>query len=322
MPLSRPLLLSLTLLSLFSCMGSSSPSARTAVGWQSPLYQDHALVGRIWRASDQRFITVAQLQQELDRKGFLLLGEKHDNPDHHTLRRSLLQQMMAGGTLGTVSFEMLDSSQQALVDNIDGADMGSAEALQAHLQWDAEGWDWNFYGPVLTDLLGAGVPVRAANISREEMMAIYGGELDASIANVMNAQQMERLNLDIDESHCGMLPASQFPAMVRVQQSRDASMASSLSKAAPAGQRVLIAGNYHVRRDLGVSNYLTAGIAGATAVPPADIVALGFIEVSPESNEPADYTEAFSSTAPYDYLWFTPAVSAEDYCAAMRAAGQ
>jgi uncharacterized iron-regulated protein len=199
-------------------------------------------------------------------------------------------------------------------------DLNSAQVLQEHLQWDAEGWDWNFYGPVLTDLLTAGVPVQAGNISRDEMMTVYGSDLDADVAAVMDAVQMEQLNKDIDESHCGMLPASQFPAMVRVQQSRDASMARSLMAAPEStGKRVLIAGNYHVRRDLGVPNYLVAGLADMPAAAEADIVTLGFLEVSAESDVPADYTEAFSATTPYDYLWFTPAVTTEDYCAAMRA---
>ena len=321
MTLSRRLLLSLALLSLSGCASlPPSPAAQSESGWLSPLYQDHPLVGRIWRASDQRFISAEELQLALSGKRFMLLGEKHDNPDHHRLRRTLLQGMVAEGSLGVVSFEMLDSSQQARVDDLGGVDLNSAQVLQEHLQWDAEGWDWNFYGPVLTDLLTAGVPVQAGNISRDEMMTVYGSDLDADVAAVMDAVQMEQLNKDIDESHCGMLPASQFPAMVRVQQSRDASMARSLMAAPEStGKRVLIAGNYHVRRDLGVPNYLVAGLADMPAAAEADIVTLGFLEVSPESDVPADYTEAFSATAPYDYLWFTPAVTTEDYCAAMRA---
>lgn len=321
MPLSQRLLLSLTLLALSGCAGlSPSSPAQSESGWLSPLHQDHPLVGRIWRASDQRFISAEEMQLALSGKQFLLLGEKHDNPDHHRLRRTLLQGMLAEGTLGVVSFEMLDSSQQALVDDFSGVDLRSAQALQEHLQWDSEGWDWNFYGPVLTDLLSAGVPVQAGNISRDEMMTVYGSELDAGVAAVMDAAQMEQLNKDIDESHCGMLPTSQFPAMVRVQQSRDVSMARSLlAPQESAGKRVLIAGNYHVRRDLGVPNYLAAGLVDMPAATEEDIVTLGLMEVSPESDAPADYTEAFSATAPYDYLWFTPAVTTEDYCAAMRA---
>lgn len=322
MPLSRRLLLSLSALVLSGCasLPPSSNAQSAESSWQSPLYQDHPLVGRIWRASDQRFISAEELQQALSAKRFLLLGEKHDNPDHHSLRRTLLQGMLQEGALGVVSFEMLDSSQQALVDDLHGVDLNSAQALQTHLQWDAEGWDWNFYGPVLTDLLRAGVPVRAGNISRDEMMTVYGSELDTEVAAVMDAGQMEQLNKDIDESHCGMLPASQFPAMVRVQQSRDASMARSLLSAQEsAGKRVLIAGNYHVRRDLGVPNYLAAGLADMPAAAEQDIVTLGFMEVSAESDSPMEYTEAFSATAPFDYLWFTPGVTTEDYCAAMRA---
>ena len=106
-----------------------------------------------------------------------------------------------------------------------------------------------------------------------------------------------------------MLPESQVPAMVRVQQARDASMAKSIDASAQ-GTHALIAGNFHARRDLGVANYLPDD-AGP-------IVSVGILEVDPDMQNPQDYLQAFSDVLPYDYLWFTPAVSAEDYCASLR----
>ena len=60
----------------------------------------------------------------------------------------------------------------------------------------------------------------------------------------------EPLLEQIRESHCGMLPDSQMPAMLAVQQQRDRRMAERLL-AAPA-PAMLFAGAFHVRRDLGV----------------------------------------------------------------------
>jgi hypothetical protein len=42
------------------------------------------------------------------------------------------------------------------------------------------------------------------------------------------------------------------------------------------------------------------------------------MEVDGASNNPADYLQQFGSVKAYDYIWFTPAVSDEDYCASLR----
>jgi len=296
-------------LGMAGCLSTQQPQP-PAAGWQSPLHREHALVGRIWDVRAGTFIDRDQLAGAL-RAPLILLGEKHDNPDHHRLQRDVLAHLQRRGELAAVSFEMLGSHQQALLDTLP-ADASEAQ-VREHLDWDDEGWSWEFYGPILMDLLRGGVPVRPANISESEMMAIYQGESDPGLAGVMNVEQMAQLNRDIDESHCGMLPASQFPPMVRVQQTRDLVMARSLQQdiSGESGQRVLIAGNFHTRHDLGVPNYLDAD--------DGSIVSLSFTEVDPASTDPVDYLrEAVGGILPYDYLWFTPAVSSEDYCEGMR----
>lgn len=318
MKLHRLLLIAPLFLTLLQ--GCAGDVTQRGDGWTAPLHQDHALVGEIWRSRDQRFISLEELLQDFAQQRFILLGEKHDNPDHHRLQRLVLQELQRSSQLGAVVFEMLRSDQQARVDSLSTVftdtpasdDSTFASAVREHLQWDDVGWDWSFYGPMLLDSVNAGVPVRAGNISREEMMEIYSSAPDAAIVGVLDAEQMAQLDREIDESHCGMLPASQFPAMVRVQQARDARMAQSLMIAlsGAAQQRALIAGNFHVRRDLGVPNYLSAD--------ESSVAALAFMEVNPESHDPDDYMQGFSERVPYDYLWFTPAVTAQDYCASMR----
>jgi len=295
---------------LNACTASSRDEiAAGPPAWQSPLYIEHILTGQIWDVRADAAITQAQLLSVLQQSRIAILGEKHDNPDHHTLQRTVLDALNTSGALAAVSFEMLDSSQQAALDTLANVDLQSEAAVRAHLQWDDEGWEWSFYGPLLLDAARAGVPVRAANISMDEMMAVYAAPLAPAVAEALGESQIEQLFTQIDESHCGMLPESQFPAMVRVQQARDAAMAGSLA-AQEEGVQVLIAGNFHARRDLGVTNYLPA-IDGP-------VVSVGILEVRPELQAPQEYLQAFSAALPYDYLWFTPAVTSEDYCASLR----
>ncbi|MCB1647946.1 MAG: ChaN family lipoprotein [Pseudomonadales bacterium] len=299
----------LLMLALCRCVAVPPPEGP----WLAPLYQDHPLTGTLWRLDDGARIDEATLMDAVQASALLILGEKHDNPDHHALQLHVLRQLAESSTLGSVSFEMLDSGQAAALGAFVGRPAPGQEVLRTGLQWDEEGWDWSFYGPLLREALNAGVPVRTANISRSEMMSVYGGELDAATQASLNEAQRQRLEQDIDESHCGMLPQSQFAAMVRVQQARDAVMAQSLqSDSGAAGVQVLIAGNFHARRDLGAPNYLSTD-AGP-------LLSLAFLEVQPGLLQVQDYLESFSATLPYDYVWFTPAVAAQDYCAGLRAA--
>ncbi|MCB1664897.1 MAG: ChaN family lipoprotein [Pseudomonadales bacterium] len=283
--------------------------------WASPLYHEHPLVGSLWRVEDGQQVDEALLMQEMNESTFLILGEKHDNPDHHALQLHVLKRLLDASSLATVSFEMLDSSQEEALRAVAGGPVLSDAALRTQLQWDEEGWDWSFYGPLLQEALGAGVPVHTANISREQMMGVYGGELDAAVEARLNEMQRQRLEQDIDESHCGMLPQSQFAAMVRVQQARDSVMAQSLQSTVDlAGVHVLIAGNFHARRDLGVPNYLTLD----NGRDHGRLLSVAFLEVHPDALTLQEYLDSFSSTLPYDYVWFTPAVATEDYCASLR----
>ena len=133
--------------------------------------------------------------------------------------------------------------------------------------------------------------------------------------DILEESIKQRLNLDIDESHCGLLPESQFPAMVRVQQGRDYSMSQGLGPVDNEGTKVLIAGNYHARKDLGVPNYLLENNPGLT---PEEIISLSLMEVDPSETEPEMYLQQHGEMAAYDYIWFTPVISEVDYCASLR----
>lgn len=287
----------------------------TPEAWQSELMQDHELVGRIWSQREQSFITVSELAQELLGAKYLLLGEKHDNPDHHTIQLNILTYLLQQEKVESLTLEMMDESiSQALPALRDKNGMDNA-ALKDFLQWDDEGWDWQFYGPLIAAAYDAKITLAAGNISRETVGAVYANEDAIDASGVLSATAEEQLLIDIDVSHCGQLPESQFPAMFRVQQARDQSMAASMLLPRGEGMSVLIAGNYHVRQDLGVPNYLAALEAD---LPRSRIVAVATLEVQEGETDPAAYQEVLESQPAYDYLWFTPALTSEDYCASLR----
>lgn len=248
-------------------------------------------------------LTPAQLVERLAVAPRLLVGEKHDNPDHHALELWLLEALAGRRAQGSLLLEMLEPAQQARVAATQAAfaaDRAPAD-LPAALAW-RQGWDWALYGPLLRHALAQPYPVLAANLDTQEMRRVYAERPMLSGAASTDARVREALLAQIGASHCGQLPESQWPAMLAVQQQRDRRMAERLLGAPQPV--LLLAGTYHVRRDLGVPLHLTdlGGAAGS--------VVLLFAEAG-ETVEP--------ETA--DYVWYTPATPARDYCAEMRAAG-
>lgn len=306
----RSFVLSLLALSLTACVQHAGQG-----NWRSPLYQIHPLVGQIWSSSEQSFVGEEDLWTAVSSAQYILLGEKHDNPDHHDLQLMMLNQLIESGNVSHVTFEMLDSTADSTLAGFADQQFSGADDINAYLQWDNEGWNWEFYGPLLETAYSNSVAVRSGNISSETVGSVYGASTPAEIAAVLDNEAMERLHKEIDESHCGLLPPSQFPAMVRVQQARDYRMASQLQVNESSRSAVLIAGNYHVRQDLGVPNYLLAQNSGLSR---EDIVSVGLLEVQEGEKRPQRYLDQFSEVPAYDFIWFTPAVTAEDYCDSLR----
>ena len=300
---------------LFGLSVGVYPQIDRPLSWQSRLHLEHELVGLIWSNASQDFVPVTDFLSSIEDSKYLILGEKHDNPDHHALQLSILNHLLDLDKVSLVSFEMMDTSSQSQLDGLLQAEIDNLKSLKAYLEWDDEGWDWSFYGPLIYSSYISDVSLAASNITNSRMMEIYGLEELPSELDIFDDPTMTRLMQDIDESHCGLLPESQFPAMVRVQQGRDYSMAKSLVSENGEQIKILIAGNYHARKDLGVPRYLTAS---DPELSDSEIVSVSFMEVAQGEMDPTAYSQATGNLAPFDFLWFTPVVSEEDYCSSLR----
>ena len=292
-------------------------------GWHSPLYLDHPLAGRIWDVKSGRFVDEAELLRALGEARFVVLGERHDQPDHHRLQAKLVQSLARGGRKPALAFEMLDVSQQPAVDASLARAPKDADALALAVDWAHSGWpDWTLYRPVFLAGLDAGLPVVAANLPRTHVRDLVkrGPEalppelrtrldldtpLSEDVAKTMREEQ--------DQAHCGQLPAEMLGPMVQAQRARDAHLADRLLTADTGDGGILITGNGHARTDRGVPSHLVR------RAPEKQVLSVGLLEVSPESPAPKDYAASFTASAlPFDYVWFTPAVPQEDPCAPLR----
>jgi uncharacterized iron-regulated protein len=315
---------------LVACAGREPPGPRAPVDlspvrFQSEIDRDHPLVGRLWDVAAAQFVSEDELARALAPAKFVVLGEKHDNPDHH-----MLQARMLGHVLSlrpeppSVVFEMIDLSLQPKIDRALAAHPADPDALAAAVDWARSGWpDFRIYRPVFARALDAGAPIVAAGLDRDVAMRLAReGEaaLDPELARrfaldrPLSDSAREALREEMRRAHCGLLPETMLDAMVLVQRARDAQFAARLHAAADPGAAVLITGNGHARKDRGVPAQLAKAFA-------AEALSVGLLEVQASWRDPAEYAAAFGASAlPFDYVWFTPRASDEDPCEALRGA--
>jgi uncharacterized iron-regulated protein len=286
--------------------------------WQSPLGRSHPLAGRVWDVAAGRFVEPRDLLERLAARRFVLLGERHDNPDHHALQERVVRALIAAGRRPAIGFEMLSTDDAPALARYLAQSPKSAAGLGDAVGWQRSGWPpWRLYAPIAQAALDAGLPLVAANLSRPATDAVrkhgltglgpaLAGELALTEPSPATRAAIAR---EIQESHCGQAPERLLDRMVDVQWARDARLAASLARAGQRDGAVLIAGAGHVRRDHGVPVHL------ARQAPGASVASVAFIEVDAGVTAPAAYAARFGDgTLPLDYAWFTARVDDVDPC--------
>jgi len=232
-----------------------------------------------------------------------VLGEVHDNPEHHRVQAEAVSDIAPSALV----FEMLTPEQAGKVTDELRDD---AAALAKVLEWEASGWpDFAMYHPIFTAaptaaIYGAGVP---RDETRKAMKIgiprAFGSDAERyGLAHDLDADQLaDRLNLQMD-AHCGALPLDLLPAMVDLQRLRDAVLARTALAALDetGGPVVVITGNGHARRDWGVPSYIERVAPGVT------VFALGQGE------------DGRTPDGGFDMVLDAPGVERDDPCAAFE----
>ena len=311
----------LTLVVLLAVLAGCRTSA-TGMSWQSAVEREHWLVGRVWDVSARRFVDEATVVARIAEARYVLLGEKHDNPDHHALQARMIRALTSAGRRPAVAFEMFTSSQAGALSRYLAAHPREPAGIADAMNWKASGWPaWAMYEPIAEAALDAGLPIVAANLDDQRVRAVGRqgvAALDAAFVRRHGLDQSlatdvgDAMAEEIRDSHCGHAPEDRIGAMIGVQRARDAQMAEALLTAPGNDGAVLIAGAGHVRNDYGVPAYVRR------IDPAARTVSIAFVEVDAKRTDIESYAERFGGRLPYDYVWFTPAVDDEDPCETFR----
>jgi uncharacterized iron-regulated protein len=286
--------------------------------------------GNCRRTSLQQLIV--EVWETIRAGGVVLLGEVHDNPEHHAARADILwprlQPMLVTRDLRPAAvFEHIRVDQQGQIETFYERAAGArrpwgAPDLLRLLGWKDSGWPPadTFY-PLFDAALWARMPVLPGNTVRERMRAIVR---DPSAADATETARLDlagklpepllaELKTELAGAHCGVLPEQAVRPMAMAQRYTDAYLAEKLVAAADAwGGAFLLAGNGHVRSDRGVPWYVRQ------LSPGKKVASVLLLEVEPGAGEAASYLpRAPDGSAAADYILFTPRHPRPDPCGKM-----
>ncbi|HWN93118.1 MAG TPA: ChaN family lipoprotein, partial [Verrucomicrobiae bacterium] len=211
------------------------------------------------------------------------------------------------------AFEMLTQDQQREVDEAMRQADGAA-ALDARLRWRERGWpDFGMYQPLFELALRFRLPVMAADLDpgtvrriAKEGLGVLPEIERAQLASRLrpDPEREARLEREIAEAHCGLLPAAAIPFMVQAWHTRNLVMARRIGQALDEGRRVVvIVGRGHLERG-GLPDQLNALRPGTLQL------VVEFVE--------APLDESAPPPGPSSIRWLTPRVERGDPCAQLR----
>lgn len=314
------------------------------VHWQHG-QQKHPLIGQVLKGEHPIAIAsgacsrsplqqlIVEVWDSIRGGGVVLLGEVHDNPEHHAVRGDILwprlDRLLPTRDLRPAAvFEHISTSQQTQLDSFyrkagRNRRLWRAPDLLRELDWKKSGWPaGEIFYPLFDAALWAREPIYPGNVVRERMRLLVRGEAppeEEDIPRLKLAQDLplpllDALTEELAGSHCGVLPTSALGSMGLAQRYTDAHLAEALVKAAEKHNGAfLLAGNGHVRTDRGVPWYVHR------LAPQRRVNAVMFLEVEPGKTDPASYLPRSPDGAvAADYVVFTPRQDRPDPCEKMR----
>ncbi len=266
----------------------------------------------------------------LQQNGIVLLGETHDNPEHHKLRAAIIELAMTIPMRKPAAvFEHIRTDQFAALvhfarTSAQAGQIGSARELLQALDWDKTGWpDKAIFEPLFAAALRAGLPILPGDAPRDTVRSVARDGTSA-----LGTADMTRLKLDrplpkalddallteLEASHCGLMPKSAFTNMALAQRYRDAHLAVQLVDAADKhGAAILFAGNGHVRGDRGVPYYLEQ------MAPGRKVLTVMLAEALKGNTDANSYMPGYRDGKSFaDFVVVTPVTKRDDPCVAMR----
>lgn len=289
----------------------------------------HPLICRAF-AADGSELAWTDLVGRLATVPHVLLGEVHDNADHHRIRAQMILALASRWgpqSRSAVVFEHIGIDQELALTAFRALDLNrrpEPAELFAALVWEKSGWPAEaLFRPLFAAALDVEWPILPGNASKQDVRSVARGGLAT-----LQPGERERLGLgvplpaagqsalldELEASHCGLMPRTAFGGMADAQRYRDAQMARALVDAASVhGRSLLMAGNGHLHKERGVPWHLTR------MAPDKSVLSVLHLEVVDGKDMAADYLARTTDDRPSaDFMILTPRAPRPDPCVEMR----
>ena len=256
-------------------------------------------------------LSAEALAAQLQRRPVVLLGEIHDNAAQHAVRAQALARVLQAGLRPALAFEQFNRERQADIDRV--LSQAPAEGVDRAAELAAlggRGWDWDLYRPYLQLALQYRLPIVAADLSRADAMRVakegFGAVFDAATQQQLGLDALPQDLLAaqqqaVERGHCHQMPTQMLPALARAQIARDATLAQAIEPYLQRGV-ILLTGNGHVRRDIGVPHFLPA-------LQQQRVLSVALIERDSSDEMPP---------GAYDVIFLTPVQARKDPCLSLK----
>ena len=272
---------------LFYLMAAAIAVAGTAHAGSddaSPLDIDCSLAGAWVDTASRERVARTDVLSRAAASGMVLLGESHDNPDHHLWQLQTVAALHARGGAVAIGFEMFPRRVQPVLDDWVAGGLNEA-AFLATVEWDRVwGFDPALYMPLFNFARINRLPMVALNVDRGLIAGIREkgwaavpeaaregvsdpmppDEAYRESLNEVYLEHLERREQEPDEA--GLM------RFVEVQLTWDRAMAEALATAAIQDTLLIgIIGSGHLENRWGVPRQLAAlGYADAAVLLPWD----------------------------------------------------
>jgi uncharacterized iron-regulated protein len=237
----------------------------------------------------QQSTAIADFVESARDAGIVVLGEIHDNPEHHRNQAAIVAALQPAALV----FEMIPQADEDEVNQLRGEGAGRAAIAEA-LDWAASGWpDFGYYAEILeaapeARVFGAGQPTAEVKRAMVEGAAgVFGPDAATfGLDHPLDPAEQAAREAAQAAAHCDMLPSEMLPGMVEAQRFRDAGLADAALWARTMtgdGQVVVITGSGHADRRRGMP------AAVAVADPEVSLVSLGQLESAPAEPDAFDH---------------------------------
>lgn len=246
----------------------------------------------------------------------ILLGERHDDPEHQRVHEWIIESLIGHGRRPALYLEMLsEREERRYVQTMGEIEAGKIDRHAEHdalreeaLEWSGRGWpNWQAYAPLFDLADRYALPVRHADLpdGLSRNIRMYGvlaipRSLRVQLFSVEREKELEAmaglLQPVLDTVHEPDPAAPSVAGFVLAQLSRDAYMAWRLSQV--SGTAILIAGREHVRRDVGVPRHL---LSLAPELKVLSMAPLDSKESVAEGNRPLRLVQ--TEGLPFDVVW-------------------